>query len=88
MPSISLTEREPPPATPPTLDGMVRMVASPGGFLGRRSDGFPGPQTLWIVHQRTADFMLALAAQRSVGEGRLPESESHWMIANLNTHSS
>jgi hypothetical protein len=46
---------------------MVRMVASLGGFLNRKSDGFPGPKTLWIGLQRVADFVLALEAQRSVG---------------------
>ncbi|WP_295580051.1 IS4 family transposase [uncultured Lamprocystis sp.] len=65
-----VTERQPPPDTPPTLDQMVRMVAGLGGFQGRKSDGFPGPQTLWIGLQRAADFVLAMAAQRGVGEGR------------------
>ena len=68
-----VTERQPPPDTPPTLDQMVRMVAGLGGFLGRKSDGFPGPQTLWIGLQRAADFVLAMAAQRGVGEGRYGE---------------
>ena len=65
-----VTERKPPPDTPPTLDRMVRMVAGLGGFLGRKSDGFPGPQTLWIGLQRAADFVLAMEAQRGVGERR------------------
>jgi hypothetical protein len=65
-----VTERKPPPDTPPTLDRMVRMVAGLGGFLNRKSDGFPGPQTLWIGLQRAADFVLAMEAQRGVGEGR------------------
>ena len=68
-----VTERQPPPDTPPTLDQMVRMVAGLGGFLGRKSDGFPGPQTHWIGLQRAADFVLAMAAQRGVGEGRYGE---------------
>jgi hypothetical protein len=65
-----VTQCKPPPATPPTLDRMVRMVASLGGFLNRKSDGFPGHQTLWIGLQRAADFVLAMDAQRCVGEGR------------------
>ena len=65
-----VTERKPPPETPPTLDSMVRRVAGLGGFLNRKSDGFPGPQTLWIGLQRTADFVLAMDAQRGLGEGR------------------
>jgi hypothetical protein len=42
---------------------MVRMVAGLGGFLNRKGDGFPGPQTIWIGLQRAADFVLALQAQ-------------------------
>ena len=65
-----VTARKPPPDTPPTLDQMVRRVAGLGGFLNRKSDGFPGPQTLWIGLQRAADFVLAMDAQRGLGEGR------------------
>jgi hypothetical protein len=46
------------------------MVAGLGGFLGRKSDGPPGPQTLWIGLQRAADFDLAMEAQRGGGEWR------------------
>jgi hypothetical protein len=41
-----------PPATPPTLKEAIFMVAMMGGFLGRKSDGFPGTQTLWRGLQR------------------------------------
>ena len=64
----------PPPALAVgrVLDGRYRVgrVLGHGGFLGRKSDGFPGPQTLWIRLQRAADFVLAMAAQRGVGEWR------------------
>jgi hypothetical protein len=63
-----VTQRTLPPDTPPSLDTMVRMVASLGGFLNRKGDGFPGPKTLWIGLQRIPDFVLALDAQRSIGE--------------------
>jgi hypothetical protein len=63
-----VTQRKPPPAQPPSLDTMVRMVASLGGFLNRKSDGFPGPKTLWIGLQRIPDFVLALDAQLGIGE--------------------
>jgi len=63
-----VTERKPPPEHPPSLDTMVRMVATLGGFLNRRNDGFPGPKTLWIGLQRIPDFVLAIEAQRSIGE--------------------
>jgi hypothetical protein len=64
-----VSERKAPPETPPTLDSMVRTIAGLGGFLNRKSDGFPGPQTLWIGLQRAADFVMAMAAQRGLGEG-------------------
>jgi len=63
-----VTQRQTPPDEPPSLDTMVRMVASLGGFLNRKSDGFLGPKTLWIGLQRIPDFGLALEAQRSIGE--------------------
>jgi hypothetical protein len=61
-----VTQRLPPPAAPPSLDTMVRLIATLGGFLNRKGDGFPGPKTLWIGLQRAADFVLALEAQRAV----------------------
>jgi hypothetical protein len=63
-----VTQRQAPPDAPPSLDTMVRMVATLGGFLNRKSDGFPGPKTLWIGLQRIPDFVVALEAQRSIGE--------------------
>ena len=41
------TSREPLPTAPPTLRTVVRQIARLGGFLGRKSDGEPGVQTLW-----------------------------------------
>lgn len=63
-----VTQRKAPPEKPPSLDTMVRMVATLGGFLNRKGDGFPGSKTLWIALQRIPDFVLALEAQRSIGE--------------------
>ncbi len=42
---------------PPTLREAIRRVASLGGFLGRKSDGEPGTQTLWIGLQRLDDIV-------------------------------
>lgn len=44
------------PDTPPTLREATRMVASLGGFLGRKCDGEPGTQTLWLGLQRLDDL--------------------------------
>lgn len=45
-----------PPKEAPSLNQMVRMVASFGGFLGRNSDGHPGPKSLWTGLCRVQDF--------------------------------
>ncbi len=37
-----------PPSKPPSLNEMVKMIASLGGFLNRKSDGDPGPKPMWI----------------------------------------
>jgi Domain of unknown function (DUF4338)/Transposase DNA-binding/Transposase Tn5 dimerisation domain len=44
------------PDQPPTLREATRMVASLGGFLGRKCDGEPGTQTLWLGLQRLDDL--------------------------------
>jgi hypothetical protein len=44
------------PPHPPTLYEAMRMVASLGGFLGRKGDGEPGTQTLWRGLQRLDDL--------------------------------
>jgi hypothetical protein len=45
-----------PPATPPTLRQAVRWIAQLGGFLGRKSDGEPGVQTIWLGLRRLEDM--------------------------------
>jgi hypothetical protein len=53
------------PNKPPTLREAVRMIAQLGGFLGRKCDGEPGPQTLWRGLRRLHDLGQGwLAAQR------------------------
>lgn len=39
------------PEKPPTLREATRMVAGIGGFLGRKSDGEPGTQSIWLGMQ-------------------------------------
>jgi hypothetical protein len=48
-----------PATTMPSLGEMVVMIAELGGYLNRKHDGPPGPQTIWIGLQRTRDFALA-----------------------------
>jgi len=49
-------ERKRPPAQPPSLRDAVRMIASLGGFLGRKCDGEPGTTVMWRGLQRLADI--------------------------------
>ncbi len=45
-----------PPNEAPSLGECVRWIARLGGFLGRKSDGDPGIQTLWRGFQRLNDI--------------------------------
>jgi hypothetical protein len=50
------------PSEPPTLHAAMIMVATLGGFLGRKSDGNPGTETLWRGLQRLDDITRAYIA--------------------------
>ncbi len=54
-----ITKNPVPPDQPPTLSEAMRMVATLGGFLGRKGDGHPGTQTLWLGLQ-CLDTMTAM----------------------------
>ena len=54
--------QKPPPAQAPSLDEMIRLIASLGGFLNRKGDGFPGSKTIWIGMQRSIDITRAWIA--------------------------
>ena len=55
----AIVKRRPTPSTPVPLAEFLKMVAGLGGHLGRKCDGAPGPQTMWIGLQRTVDFAMA-----------------------------
>ena len=57
-----LTTGTPAPSTPPALAEMIGMIAGLGGYLDRKGDGPPGPQTMWIGMQRMRDFAAAWTA--------------------------
>ena len=50
------TQNPIPPLKPPLLYDAIRMVASLGGFLGRKCDGNPGTKTIWLGLQRLDDL--------------------------------
>ncbi len=57
--SVYMTIRnEEAPSTPPTLNEMIRMIATLGGYV-QRSSTEPGPQTLWLGLQRVHDLSTA-----------------------------
>ena len=63
---VAFVKRQPePPKEPPTLREAVRMVAGLGGFLGPKSDGEPGTETLWRGLQRLDDIAEAYLVFRS-----------------------
>lgn len=62
-----VSRQAPPPETPPTINEMIRMIAGLGGFINRKGDGMPGPQTIWIGLQRSQDFARTLTAIRKAG---------------------
>lgn len=51
-----IVRNQPPPSSPPKLGEFLPILASLGGYLGRRHDPPPGPQALWIGIRRMSDF--------------------------------
>jgi hypothetical protein len=46
------------PAKPPSLAQLIRMLARLGGHIGRKSDGPPGVESLWIGVMRLSDISI------------------------------
>lgn len=53
-------KEESPPKKPPTLREITRMLASLGGFLGRKGDGEPGTKTIWIGYTNLLSYFKAI----------------------------
>lgn len=62
-----IVARKKPPAKTPTLRAALHMIASLGGFLGRRGDGEPGVKSLWIGLQRVASCLEGMRFQQKCG---------------------
>lgn len=54
---VFTTKNPVPPLQPPTLREAMHRTAALGGFLGRKNDGEPGTQTLWLGLQRLDDIV-------------------------------
>ena len=62
----------------PTLGEALRMVAGLGGFLGRKSDGHPGPKSVWLGLQRLDDITYGwTTAIEMVRSGKVAVSSKH-----------
>lgn len=59
-----LLTKKKPPITPPTLNEVLRLIATLGGFLARKGDGEPGVKTLWLGLQRVMDAAATIQALR------------------------
>jgi len=46
------------PVHPPSLQEMIRMLAKLGGHVGRKSDGPPGVESLWVGLMRLSDITM------------------------------
>jgi hypothetical protein len=56
-----------PPAKPPDLNTVVRLVAQLGGFIGRKSDGEPGAKTIWLGLEKIGAFVEGMQFARETG---------------------
>jgi len=53
-----IVKKEPPPKVAPKLQEMIRLVAQLGGYVNRKREDEPGPQTVWLGMQRMHDINL------------------------------
>ena len=58
--------RQKPPTQPPRLNEMIRLVASLGGYLNRKSDPNPGVKTMWIGLRNMQEHIRAKEAFEAV----------------------
>lgn len=56
-----------PPAEPPVLNEVIRLIALLGGFLGRKHDGDPGVKAIWTGLHRVMDSAQTLRNLRELG---------------------
>ena len=86
------------PTVPPTLNQATRMVATLGGFQGRKSDGELGSETLWRGLLRLDDITEAtevfapwgkararvtVSSERVVGKGQASDLRGFWKARTL-----
>lgn len=55
-----------PPKSPPKLNEMIRMVASLGGYINKKSNSEPGIKTMWIGLRNMQEHLKAKEAFEAV----------------------
>lgn len=61
-----VVHRKRPPEIPPTLNEMIRMVASLGGYINKKSNPEPGVKTMWIGLRNMQEHLKAKEAFEAV----------------------
>jgi hypothetical protein len=60
-----IVARKPIPKQPPSLNTVVRLIASFGGVLGCKGDDEPGVKTIWTGLQRVTDLAAEIRAYKA-----------------------
>lgn len=59
-----LLTRKKPPSTSPTINEVLRLIATLGGVLARKGHGEPGVKTIWLGLPRVMDAAATIQALR------------------------
>jgi hypothetical protein len=70
--AYAFVKRQAPPPVPPTLGEMIKIVGRLGGWMGRKSDGPPGPKSMWTGLQRMRDLAAGWQAHHQFPQGTPP----------------
>lgn len=62
----AVVKKKKPPEQAPTIKTMIRIIASLGGFLGRKGDGEPGIKSVWQGLERCQSMLLGAETLREV----------------------
>jgi hypothetical protein len=62
-----ILNKKKPPAKPPSVREVVRLIAQLGGFLARKGDGEPGVKSLWLGFQALRHFVSGVEIARKHG---------------------
>jgi len=73
---FAVVTKSQPPEEPPNLSDFTKMVASLGGYRGRKSDGSPGIQAMWIGIQAMHRMAAGWSAHEKFGNAPSKSSGS------------